>query len=255
MSSLNLLIGHSTTRWPIARLYSLFRTRCIRLVLTSYSSHKNSFFLSFDHFRPSGNASFFISSLFENRIIIMYRLFAIASSLLLLIGSSAALTVVGNKPAGFTPIQLDLDLGSPAAEANNGCALKDRMGPSSRRSGASSYGPVSKSSNACCADYPMCSCPKLETPVEQTTFKIELPTAKQAKTDSTCSCCPDYPYCSCPKLETPKPRFQVIDVGAATKRRPKVSALRMVRPKALVGAGKASGGCCPDYPYCGCPKI
>jgi hypothetical protein len=182
----------------------------------------------------------------------MYRLFAIALILLLLIGSSAALTVVGNKPAGFTPIQLDIDLGSPA-EANNGCGLKDRMGPSSRRRGASSYGAVVKSSNACCADYPMYSCPKLETP-EPKTFQIKLPSAKQADTDSTCSCCPDYPYCSCPKLETPKPRFQVIDVGAATKRRPRVSALRMARPKALV-ADKASGGCCPDYPYCSCPKL
>ena len=127
----------------------------------------------------------------------MYRLFVIAASLLILIASSAALTVVGTKPAGFTPIRPDIDLG-PSAESRH------RMGPSSFRRGASSYGPMTttQSFDACCSYYPYCGCPKLETPKRkpQNFYYIKLPAQSKNGSDSTCSCCPDYPFCDCPKL-------------------------------------------------------
>ena len=111
-----------------------------------------------------------------------------------------------------------------------------------------------QSSNACCTNFPYCSCPKLDTSAKvEKNFRIKLPAAKG---QSSNMCCPDFPYCSCPKLDTrPKqPRFQVINVRSSAKRNAKVMALT-ARPKALVGAGKSSGGCCPDYPLCGCPKL
>ena len=163
-------------------------------------------------------------------------------------GSSLALTVIDTKASsGFTQIRLDIDMG-PSGTEGRSCDRRDRMGPSSIA--------TKQSSNACCSDYPYCGCPKLDTAATtkvKKNFRIKLPAVKA---QSSNMCCPDFPYCGCPKLDTrPKqPRFQVIDVRSSAKRNAKVMALT-ARPKALVGAGKSSGGCCPDYPLCGCPKL
>jgi hypothetical protein len=91
-------------------------------------------------------------------------------------------------------------------------------------------------------------------------LRIKLPAVK-AKADSSQNCCPDYPFCShypSASTQSSSPRFQVINVGSASKtaRSPGAAALLETRPRELVGATtKASGGCCPDYPYCGCPKL
>jgi len=169
----------------------------------------------------------------------MYRLLSIASSLLVLVATTSALTVVDTTKAA-TNSRVDIV----------------------------SYGIVDQTAsadNACCADYPFCGCPKLESPkavvaTQKKRLFVKLPPAKQpvtAKSDSPC--CPDYPFCGCPKLETPnkKPRFKVINVGAAAKSRSKVSPLMVRRPPKAVVTASAKGtcSCCPDYPYCSCPKV
>lgn len=152
-----------------------------------FSSKKSLFFFSFPRFRKQIHFDFLKDrqALFHQRTtvihfitttsFVMYRFFAIASSLLVfLIASSSTAFVVdtGNKAAVTTPIQLDIDL--------------------------------TQKSNACCTSYPYCSCPKLEAKTRRTTkiHQIKLPAAKQQQASNNYECCANYPYCSCPKLET-----------------------------------------------------
>ena len=165
----------------------------------------------------------------------MYRLVAIVSSLLLLlVASTTALTVAVDTatrvaPKGSNPIRWDID-------------------------------PTASADSACCADYPFCGCPKLESPQQVAVAVrskkkpfVRLPPAKQAaRAKSDSPCCPDYPLCGCPKLEAPqtKSRIKVIHVGSAAERK--------VSPLMVVGAASTTKGtcnCCPDYPYCSCPKL
>ena len=143
------------------------------------------------------------NSHFPSRIANMYRLFTIAAScLLLLVASSTGLTVVDTKPSSRRMIH------------------RIKLPPTKQQ----------QSSNACCADFPYCGCPKLDT-ANAKTYQIDIPVAKQ----SSGACCADYPYCSCPKLDTA----------------PKT--LRITLPATEASSNSCS--CCPDYPYCNCPKL
>ena len=205
----------------------------------------------------------------------MYRLLAIASTLLVLVATTSALTVVETSKTATNGRGI---VGQTATMDNACCAdypfcgcpkleppqavtttqkkrLFVKLPPAKQ--------PVTaKSESPCCPDYPFCGCPKLESPQAAKTKKlyVKLPPAKQtARAKSDSPCCADYPFCGCPKLEVPskKPRFKVINVGAAAKSRSKVSPLMVRRPpKELVTAtSKGTNSCCPDYPACSCPKL
>lgn len=143
----------------------------------------------------------------------MHRIFAIPSSLLVLLNASSSTAFVvdtGNKAAVTTPIQLDIDV----------------------------------TSNACCTNYPYCSCPKLEAKTNKSIrrakiHQIKLPAAKQQQASNNYECCASYPYCNCPILET----APVTNI--------RIHQIKLPSAKNQVN----SNSCCPDFPYCGCPKL
>ncbi len=153
---------------------------------------------------------------------IMNRIFAIASSLLVLFITTSTAFVVdsGNKAAVIPTIQLDIDLGH-AKNSNYACCPDYPYCSCPKLDAkATTYSTIStkrtkirniklppvgamQSSNnyECCASYPYCGCPKLDAPV----------TAQRIQANSN-SCCPDFPYCGCPKLEV-ETRFEAASQG------------------------------------------
>jgi len=86
------------------------------------------------------------------------------------------------------------------------------------------------SGGACCADYPLCGCPKLG-----------MPGSSEAATTRTSKAGPRG------AMRMP-PRAGISPVG------PRMPGAKIAIVRAS-GGDETAGGCCADYPFCGCPKI